>query len=92
MSMLLERGFAEVWERTIQPKKADLAREAARFFLKVQFADGDRERMNRPAAKARAGSLSEEETAELENFMQLGLFLDLMKSKSRRSLASFSAA
>jgi hypothetical protein len=25
MSTLLERGFADVWERTIQPELADLA-------------------------------------------------------------------
>ena len=42
--------------------------------------------MNELAAKARAGSLPEAEEAELWNYMQLGWFLDLMKSKARLAL------
>jgi hypothetical protein len=88
MSTVLEaeRGFAQVWERTMLPDRGDLEPEAARFFLKAQFTEEDRERMNQLAAKARSGSLTDQEAVELENFMQLGCFLDLMKSKARRSL------
>jgi hypothetical protein len=42
--------------------------------------------MDELAAKARTGSLSEMEEAELGNFMQLGWFLDLLKSKARLAL------
>jgi hypothetical protein len=90
MSVLSERGFAEVWERTVQPEKGDLTPDVANYFLKVGFARRDRERMDELAAKARSGALGSDENEELENYMQLGWFLDLMKSKARLSLAIFS--
>ena len=42
--------------------------------------------MNALAAKARAGALVPEEETELANYMQLGWFIDLIKSKARLSL------
>ena len=39
MSMVTDESFAEVWERTIRPDQADLPPDAARYFLKLQFAD-----------------------------------------------------
>jgi hypothetical protein len=86
MTMVVENDFAGVWERAIQAPRSDLAPEAARYFLELGFADADRARMNELAARARAGSLSEAEEAELGNFMQVGWFLDLLKSKARLTL------
>lgn len=86
MSIVMDNSFAEVWERTVQPGTADFTPDAARYFLRLQLADTDRGRMNELAAKARAGSLAESEEAELWNYMQLGWFLDLMKSKARLCL------
>ena len=86
MSMAIDETFGEVWERVIQPGQADLPPDAARYFLTLQFAEADRARMNELAAKARAGALAHEEDTELANYMQLGWFLDLVKSKARLSL------
>ena len=86
MSMVVDENFAEVWERTVQPSLADLPPDAARYFLKLQFAPADQARMNELAAKARGGDLSSEEETELASYMQLGWFLDLVKSKARLSL------
>ena len=86
MSMVKVESFAEVLERTVQPGKADLPPDAARYFLELRFADADRARMNALAGKARAGSLASDEETELANYMQLGWFLDLVKSKARLSL------
>ena len=86
MSTAIGESFAEVWERTIQPGQADLPPDAARYFLKLQFAEADRARMNLLAAKARGGALSHEEESELDSYMQLGWFIDLVKSKARLSL------
>lgn len=86
MSMVIGESLAEVWERTVQPDQADLPPEAARYFLKLQFTEADRERMNTLAAKARAATLAQEEEMELANYMQLGWFIDLVKSKARLSL------
>jgi hypothetical protein len=86
MSTVIEESLAEVWERTIQPSLANLPPDAARYFLTLHFAEADRARMNELAAKARTGLLAQEEETELTNFMQLGWFLDLIKSKARLSL------
>jgi hypothetical protein len=86
MSKVVDETFAEVWEPTIQPGQADLAPDAARSFLKLAFAEADRVRMDPLAEKARAGSLAYEEEAAVDHYMQLGWFLDLMKSKARLSI------
>jgi hypothetical protein len=84
--MVISEEFAEVWERTLQSGQADLPPEAARYFLKMHFAEADRQRMNALAAKARDGILTENEESDLANYMQMGWFLDLIKSKARLSL------
>jgi len=84
--MLLDESMANVLERTLQPEQADLPPDAARYFLRLEFAASDRKRMNELAAKARAGALKEPEEAELRTYMELGWFLDLFKSKARLSL------
>ena len=92
MSTANEHSFAEVWERTIQPGQAGLTPDAARYFLQLRFDAADLARMNELAATARAGSLSKEQESELDSYMQLGWFLDLMKSKARLSLGARAAA
>ena len=92
MNTAIESSLAEVWEHTIQPGRADLTPDAARYFLQLHFAETDLARMNQLAAEARAGSLTKEEESELDNYMQLGWFLDLMKSKARLSLGERAAA
>jgi hypothetical protein len=86
MSIVIAESFAEVWERTIQPRHTDLPPGAAEYFLKLGFAEEDRVRMDALAAKARAGVLSQEEKIDLANYMQLGWFIDLVKSKARLCL------
>jgi len=44
--------------------------------------------MNFLAAKAREGSLIEQESAELENYRHVGRLLEVLKSKARLSLKS----
>lgn len=88
MSSIVEENFAGVWERTIRGSQSELTPDAARYFLGLHFSNEDRARMNELAEKARAGSLSPREEAELGNFMQLGWFLDLVKSKARLSLGA----
>src|SRR5262245_1709905 len=66
-TMVISEEFAEVWERTLQSGQADLPPEAARYFLKMHFAEVDHQRMNALAAKAREGYLTENEESDLAN-------------------------
>jgi len=92
MNTAVEHSVAEVWERVIQPTRGDMTPEAARYFLQLHFDAADLSRMNQLAAAARAGSLMLEEQSELDSYMQVGWFLDLMKSKARLSLGERAAA
>src|SRR5262245_62080934 len=72
--------------RLLEPVKADLSPEAARYILNLQFPQSDVERMQALAEKAREGSLTLEEHIEMDNYERVGQVLSLMKSKARRSL------
>ena len=81
----LETG-ADIWARTVKPEQGDLAPDTARFFLSLQLASTDTRRLGELSAQSRAGSLTAEETRELDRYLDMGWFLDFMKSKARRSL------
>lgn len=63
-----------------------LSPDAARSLLALDFASADRERMNSLAARAREGTLTNDEDEELENYLLVGDLLAIMQSKARRSL------
>jgi hypothetical protein len=80
-----DRG-AEILTRTIQPAEGDLPVEAARSLLSFRLAPADWERVNDLAAQARAGTLTTEERAELEEYERITCLLELLQSKARLSL------
>jgi hypothetical protein len=75
-----------VLSRIIRPERGDLSPEAARSLLKLAFEPGDLERMHELAFKQQKGGLTQGEQAELAEYRQTGLLLDLLKSKARLSL------
>lgn len=75
-----------IWVRLLSGRKAALSAEAARTILALDFPPADKERMNELAAKARAGTITAEEMAEVEAYGRVGSALGIMKSKARRSL------
>jgi hypothetical protein len=77
---------AEILTRTITPEKGDLPVEAARSILRFRLAPADGERVNALAARARAGTLTAEERAELDEYERITCLLELMQSKARLSL------
>ena len=78
---------AGILQRLIKPE-TKLPPAAARAFLKLNFDDQDRERMHALAAKNQADELTPQEEAELRSYLHVGLFLDLLHAKARRSLQS----
>lgn len=80
-----DRG-AEILTRTIMPEEGNLPIEAARAILRFRLAPADGERVNALAAKARAGTLTPEERAELDEYERITCLLELMQSKARLSL------
>jgi hypothetical protein len=76
---------AEVWMRILHPED-DLSPRAARAILRLSFAKNDISRMHELSAKARAGTLTPEEDAEMDSFERVGPILSILKSKARQVL------
>jgi hypothetical protein len=86
MSLFVAESEAEIWGRTIQPETGNLSAEAARALLELKLSSLDVDRVNTLSAKAREGSLTVEESRELDNYLNVGRTLELMKAKARLSL------
>jgi hypothetical protein len=79
-----------IWSRLLEPRKPALSPQAARFFLKLDFAREDKERMRKLAAKAREGTLTSTEREEIDAYGRVGSLLSIMKSKARKALKEIS--
>ncbi len=85
-SAAVAHNEAAILGRVVRPELDDLSPEAARSLLKLGFDADDRARMHELAVRGQRGQLSEAEEAELESYCRVSRLLDLMHSKSRRSL------
>ncbi len=86
------RSPAAIWERVLASSKENLSPEEAQYFLRLSFPPRDVRRMNALAAKARAGTLTEAEDEELENYIHVGHFLGVLQSRARQALKRTSRA
>ena len=86
MTKTSARTQAAILDRVLQPSKRAWSAAAAETILAMSFPPQDVRRMNRLLGKAKAGALSGDEELELENYRNVGRFLELMKSRARRSL------
>lgn len=71
--------------RILHPDKT-LSLRAARAIIGLSFPPDDVGRMRELSAKARAGTLTPEEDAEMDNFERVGAMLSTLKSKARQVL------
>jgi len=76
-----------IWDRVIHPDRGDLTPAAAEFFLNLSFDQDDLDRMHELAVKGQEGTLSTEESEALRNYRQIGLQIDLLRSKARLTIA-----
>ena len=86
MPVAAETTEAAILSRVIRPDHGGWSREAAESILKFDFPPADMRRINGLAAKARQGTLSAAEEAQLENYRDAGRLLELLQSKARLSL------
>jgi len=78
---------ASILARVIQSDERELSPEIARYLISIKLPPTDEARVNEPSAKARAGSLSESESSELDSYLHIGSLLGVMQSRARRVLA-----
>jgi hypothetical protein len=77
---------AAILGRLITPEENSFSPAAAKAILTLGYAKTDKERMQQLAAKAREGTLSSQELAEVEAYSRIGSLLGVLKSKARRAL------
>jgi uncharacterized protein YnzC (UPF0291/DUF896 family) len=77
---------ADILDHVISPHQPGLPPEFARAILELHFDQPALERMNDLAEKNRAGTLSAAEHTEMEKYMRVGQFLNLLQAKARVSL------
>ena len=79
---------ADILNEVIAPGEGGLAPESARSILELAFSESARMRMHGLMEKHREGEVTDEERDELEKYVRVGLFLDLIQAKARASLVS----
>jgi hypothetical protein len=72
----------------VAPQSPTLAPDVAKALLAWQFNASETERMRELADKNRQESLTDLEREELESFLRVGEFLNLVHAKARISLAA----
>ena len=83
MAIPLSGSEIAIWERVIHPERGDLPHEAAQFFLNLSFEADDLNRLHELAVKGQNGELTPDEVETLRNYRQIGLQIDLLRSKAR---------
>ena len=77
---------AAILKRLAGPETPAMSVSAAKGILTLGFSLADKGRMSTLAAKARIGTLTAAEQAEIEAYSRVGSLLGILKSKARRAL------
>jgi hypothetical protein len=77
---------AAILTRLVHPERDDLPAEAATALLRLDFDQGDLDRLHHLVTKNQDDALTPAERAELESYLRVSSFLDLMHAKARLSL------
>jgi len=79
---------ADIWARLVRMQDDALSADVARFLLSIDFAEADEERMQELADRSSAGTLTNQERAELDGYLHIANFLAVLQSKARVALKS----
>jgi len=83
---------ADILSEVISPDRAGISPEFARSILELRFSDRANDRIRQLLDKNNKGTISEAERAELDKFLRVGQFFDLMQAKANLSLQQSSGA
>ena len=81
-----------ILERAITADNESWSPEAARAILAFKLAGADLRRADELAAKARCGTLTDEDRQNLDNYLHVGRLVEFMKAKALLSLKQQDAA
>ena len=86
MENLVTLTEADILSEVVAPDEPMLNQEFARAVLAVGFTDAAAGRIRALLQKNNAGTLTPAEKSNLEKYLRVGQFLDLMQAKARLSL------
>jgi hypothetical protein len=81
---------AAILARSIHPERDDLSQEAAEALLHIGLDREDLARIHMLVTKNQDDALTPAEKADLESYLRVSAFFDLMHAKARRSLKKHS--
>ena len=77
---------AAILARLIHPERDDLPAEMAKALLAIRFDSRELDRIHELLTKNQDDALTPAEKVDLESYLRVSSFLDLMHAKARRSL------
>ena len=77
---------AAILSRVIRPEKDDLPDEQAKALLRLKFEQRDLDRLHELVVRNQDDELTTAEKEELQDYLRVSAFLDLMHAKARYSL------
>jgi len=83
---------ADILSEIVAPDQPGIRPEFAQAILDLHFTDRANQQIRKLLEKNNQGTIDESERAELDKYLRVGQFLDLMQAKARLSLEQSSAA
>ena len=78
---------ADILSEIVAPDRPGLTESAARSILSLGFSHRARERIRKLLEANNSGAIAADEKGELDKYLRVGQFLDLLQAKARVSLA-----
>ncbi|HQX50765.1 MAG TPA: hypothetical protein PLY87_19505 [Planctomycetaceae bacterium] len=77
---------ATIFSRALGASSPPLTEDLARYLLSIQLDPSDEQRANALADKARQGSLSTQEQAEIDEYRRVGRLIETLKLRAHQKL------
>ena len=77
---------AEIFTDLIGVDRADFSPTVAREMLTLKFSDNASERIRDLLSKNNAGAITPSESIDLDKYLRVGQFIDVLQAKARLSL------
>ena len=86
MSTVSANHDAAILTRVLESDAVNVSPDAARSLLALRFDPADEARVQVLSDKARSGTLTESEQAELDSFHRVGHLVELLWARARKAL------
>jgi hypothetical protein len=86
MSAILEDHEAKILARSLEFEGKTFPPEFAKAIIDMKLDNSDKRRLKELSRKNKDGTLSAKESRELQGYLNVGMFVDLLKAKAYASL------